>query len=106
MLNMANYTTNVSDKTKSQVMRSWLIGLLGTLGFHFFKVGKIKHGLIRLIYGIFMWSVSIMMIGDAEIATFGKVFMFILLFIPSIFDLVRIQLGIFKDNVGNVIREK
>lgn len=103
---MANYTTNVSDKTKGGVLKTWAAGLLGTLGFHFFKVGRVKHGFLRLLYGVFMWVVCIMLARDSELGAFPKVAMFILLFIPSLVDLVKIQLGVFRDNTGNAVREK
>jgi len=108
---MANYTTNVSDVSKAQVMRAWTMGLLGTLGIHFFKVGRIKHGVVRLVYGLFMWMFSIGVARDPEIMAAGSgafpaVVMFAILFIPSIVDLVRIQLGVFRDNAGNPVREK
>lgn len=103
---MANYTTNVSDKTKGRVLKTWAGGLLGTLGLHFFTVGRVKHGFLRLLYGLFMWIVCVMLARDAELSTFPKVAMFILLFLPSLVDLVKIQLGVFRDNTGNAVREK
>lgn len=103
---MANYTTNVSDKKKGQVLKTWAVGLLGTLGLHFFTVGRVKHGFLRLLYGAFMWAVCIMLARDAELPAFPKVAMFVLLFLPSLVDLVKIQLGVFRDNTGNAVREK
>lgn len=108
---MANYATQVSDVSKKSVLIAWAIGVLGTLGFHFFKVGKIKKGLIRLMYGLIAWGICITAVSDPEMfssdsGTFPVILLFALLFIPSIYDLIRIALGIFRDNIGNAVREK
>lgn len=102
---MANYTTSASEHTKSGVLKAWAIGIFGVLGFHFFKVGKIKHGIVRLIYGLFMLIATIKIAFDASIPTFGTVVMFAFLLFPSIVDLCKILLGVFRDNVGNAVRE-
>ena len=103
---MANYTTNVSDITKGQVVRAWLIGVVGTLGFHYFKVGKVKRGIIRLVLGLFLWAVVFTSIGQGvKENTSVIVTMLVILAALSLADLVRIQLGMFRDNVGAAVRE-
>lgn len=108
---MANYTTSVSDISQRQLMKAWTRGLLGTLGLHFFKLGRIKRGIVRLLWGVIMWTAAILVALDPEIraadgGAFASIVILFFLFIPSIIDLVRIKLGVFRDNVGNVVREK
>jgi len=74
---MANYGTITSDKSKKTALIVCLI--FGLIGFHYFYVGRIKTGLIRLI--------TLNFIG-----------------IGWLIDLVTIALGGFKDNVGAPLR--
>ena len=74
---MANYQTNTSDKSKKTALLVCLFG--GLIGLHYFYVGKIKTGLVRLI----------------TLNFFG---------IGWIIDLVTIALGGFRDNVGAPLR--
>jgi restriction system protein len=74
---MANYTTNTSDKSKSTALIVCIIG--GIIGLHYFYVGRIKTGLIRMI-------------------TFN------FFFIGWVIDIFTIALGGFKDNVGAPLR--
>lgn len=101
---MANYTTNASDFTKGQVMRAWLIGAVGTLGCHYFKVGRIKAGIVHLIIGALLWLSFFSAVVSASKAS-GAIGVLLILAAISIFDLVRIQLGTFRDNVGAAVRE-
>jgi len=74
---VANYQTNTSDKSKKTALLVCLFG--GLIGLHYFYVGKIKTGLVRLI----------------TLNFFG---------IGWIIDLVTIALGGFRDNVGAPLR--
>jgi len=74
---MANYQTNTSDKSKKTALMVCLFG--GLIGLHYFYVGRIKTGLVRLI--------TLNFIG-----------------IGWIIDLVNIALGGFRDNVGAPLR--
>lgn len=96
---MANYTTSTSDKSKKSAMIRLVCGFVGL---HLFYVGRIKAGLIRLIFGLLVWSLIITGIkdGDAAIAIAGVVF----LIAVNVPDLIKLALGTFKDNVGNVLR--
>lgn len=97
---MANYTTNVSDKTKSKCKQRMLIG---GLGLQYFYVGKIRTGLIRFILGALLWSSVFMGIseGDASMIAAGIGF----LLVVNFFELAKISLGKFQDNIGNYIRQ-
>ncbi len=97
---MANYTTSTSDKSKGKAIR---LLLSGGIGLHLFYVGKIKAGIIRLILGLILWIGFI--IGGIAISEWGMVLMgAILLIIVNVFDLIKLLLGTFKDNVGNNLR--
>ena len=98
---MANYTTNTSDKNKKTALLCWLIGGVGLFGFEYFYVGKIKAGIIKAILGIFVILSLVAMSGtDAQIPV-GIIFWFAV----SIPNLVRLALGVFKDNVGQNLRK-
>jgi TM2 domain-containing membrane protein YozV len=74
---MKNYTTNTSDKSKKTALIVCLIGEL--IGLHYFYVGRIATGLVRLI----------------TLNIFG---------IGWIIDLITIALAGFRDNVGAPLR--
>lgn len=97
---MANYTTSVSDKTKKTCKR---LILMGGLGFQYFYVGKIKTGLIRCIFGVLLWVLFITGIaqGEAPMIAAGIVFLLAI----NLFELVKLSLGKFKDNIGNYVRQ-
>ena len=98
---MANYTTNTSDKSKKKALLCWLIGGVGLFGFEYFYVGKIKAGIIKAIIGIFIVLSIVAMSGtDAQIPV-GFIFWFLV----SIPNFVRLLLGVFKDNVGQNLRQ-
>lgn len=97
---MANYTTNVSDKTKLKCKR---LMLLGGLGFQYFYVGKIKTGLIRAVLGILLWVLFIRGILESETAMIVAGIGFLLAI--NLFELIKLSLGKFKDNIGNYVRQ-
>ena len=74
---MANYQTNTSDKSKKTALIVCAIG--GLLGLHYFYVGRIKTGVIRMI------TLNILGVG-------------------WIIDIVSIAMGGFRDNVGAPLR--
>ena len=98
---MANYTSDTSEKSKKTALICWLVGGIGLFGFEYFYVGKIKAGIIKAIIGIFVVLSFVAMKGtDAQIPV-GIIFWLIV----SIPNLVRLALGVFKDNAGNNLRQ-
>lgn len=97
---MANYTTNTSDKSKSKAKR---LLLCSGLGLQYFYVGKIKMGLIRFILGILLWVLFITGIAEGEAAMIAAGIGFLIAI--NLFELVKISLGKFKDNIGNYLRQ-
>ena len=97
---MANYTTNVSDKTKSKCKRLMLIG---GLGLQYFYVGKIKTGLTRFILGVLLWVLFVTGISEGETAMIAAGIGFLLA--VNLFELAKLSLGKFKDNNGNYVRQ-
>lgn len=97
---MANYTTCTSDKTKAKCKH---LILAGGLGLQYFYVGKIKMGLIRFVLGVLLWVLFItgIMEGDAAMIAAGIGF----LVAVNLFELVKISLGKFQDNIGNYLRQ-
>lgn len=97
---MANYTTNTSDKLKGKAKR---LLLCGGLGLQYFYVGKMKMGLIRFILGILLWVLFITGIaeGEAAMITAGIGFLVAI----NLFEMVKLSLGKFKDNIGNYLRQ-
>jgi len=75
---MANYVTNTSDKEKSKALIKCIIG--GWFGLHLFYVGRIGRGLLFMSTG--------------GLLGFGW-----------ISDIISIQNGSFRDNVGAPLRE-
>ena len=97
---MANYVSQTSDKSKKKAIK---LLLSGGLGFHLFYVGRIKAGIIRFILGLILWVGFI--IGGIAISEWGMVLMGIaLLVLLNIFDMIKLFLGTFKDNIGSHLR--
>ena len=100
----------ISDITKGRVKVVWAIGALGTLGFHYFAVSRIFMGLIRLVYGLFVWGlvmvhISIMQSMPVDSGSLSAMaFYLMLLFAPSIYDMARIRRGTFRDGKGSFIK--
>lgn len=98
---MANYVSNTSDRKKKIAIIWWAIGLLGLFGLEYFYVGKLKIGFIRIVVGIFLILSLYAMAGTEAVVPIS----IILWAIAAIPDLLRILLGVFKDNVGQPIRD-
>lgn len=96
---MANYTTNVSDKSKKKALR---LLLLGCVGLHLFYVGRIGTGIIRFIIGVGLWAGMVIMMHEGVAEAIPVTILAHLLF--NGLDLVKLILGKFKDNVGNYVR--
>lgn len=97
---MANYTTSTSDKSKKKAIKRLLAG---GIGLHLFYVGRIKAGIVRFILGLFLWIGFIF--GGIAISKWQMVLAGLaLLVLFNVFDLVKLLLGTFKDNVGNNLR--
>ena len=75
---MTHYVTTTSDKSKTTALL--LCIFLGWMGSHYFYVGRIMRGIVSL-------------------------FTFNLFGIGWIYDIVKIALGGFKDNVGAPLRQ-
>ncbi len=75
---MANYVTNVSDKSKKKALKLCIFG--GWFGIHQYYVGKIGTGILySLTLGLF--------------------------FFGWIIDIIKIAVGSFRDNVGAPLRK-
>ena len=99
---MPKYTTATSDKKKKTALKWWAIGCFGLLGIENFYVGKIKKGIIRFIIGIFILLSLYAMGGDFE----GRVPVGIVFWaIASLPNFFKIVMGVFRDNVGEPLRE-
>lgn len=97
---MANYISITSDKSKKTAKR---LLLCGGIGFHYFYVGRIKAGLIRFVIGLLLWVLIIEGIVEHETGMIvpGIGFLIVL----NLFELIKISLGKFRDNVGNYLRQ-
>ena len=96
-------------KTKGQITKTWALGLLGVLGLHFFPIGRFITGTIRFFYGALMLVIGIAVTysyraaQDVEPLRILLVFL-VAAFIPSVFDLILILSGRFRDVFRNHIR--
>lgn len=96
---MANYTTETSDKLKKKAIKLLCVGFIGL---HLFYVGRVKAGIIRLVWGLLCWILIISGISSNEIAMIlSGIFFMVVANIP---DLIKLLLGTFRDNVGNPLR--
>ena len=88
------------NKTKGRIFRIWLLGLLGTVGFQHFAVGRILTGSMRFLWGAFWWFMIVLIAffsnWDASTPGVLRVF-FVALFIPPVNDIIKISLGRFRD---------
>lgn len=96
---MANYSTNVSDKSKKKALR---LLLLGCVGLHLLYVGRIGAGIIRFIIGSVTWMALVIMLQEGIPEAIPVTILMFLIF--NVVDLVKLMLGKFKDNIGNYVR--
>lgn len=96
---MANYTTNTSDKSRGKATK---LLLFGGIGLHLFYVGRIKAGLLRLVFGLLFWVLLINGISEGETVLIVSGIGYLVVF--NLIDLIKLGLGTFKDNVGNYLR--
>lgn len=96
---MANYTTNTSDKSKGKAIK---LLFCGGIGLHLFYVGRVKAGIFRLVFGILFWVLLINGISEGEMVLIASGIGYLVAF--NLFDLIKLGLGTFKDNVGNYLR--
>jgi len=95
--------------TKGQILKIWVLGLFGTLGLHYFFVGRFLTGSLRFLYGALMLVIGILVaFAPRETQEFNPfrimlVFLFFML-LPSIFDIILILPGKFRDVFRSYIR--
>jgi len=96
------------DITWGRLLKIWALGLLGTLGFHYFAVGRFITGALRFIYGALIWvlTIGVLFTSDDQSTKWGviRVLFILLLFPPSVYDLIVFGLGRFRDVFGNFIK--
>jgi len=96
------------DITWGRLLKIWALGLLGTLGLHYFAVGRFISGAIRFVYGVLIWAltVGVLFTSDDQSTKWGviRVLFILLLLPPSVYDLVLFGLGGFRDAFGNFIK--
>ena len=94
------------NKTKGQIIGMWLLGLFGSLAFHYFAVGRILSGSIRLFWGAIWWALIVQIAffspWDSNTAGVLRVF-FVALFVLPVIDITKISLGWFRDVFGKYI---
>ena len=94
------------NKTKGQIIVMWLLGLFGSLAFHYFAVGRILSGSIRLFWSAIWWALIILMAffspWDSNTAGVLRVFS-VALFVLPVIDIIKISLGWFRDVFGKYI---
>jgi len=84
------------------------LGLLGTLGLHYFSVGRILTGSLRLLYGALLWIIGLLVsfapqpTQDVSPLRIMLVFLVFAL-IPAVIELIVIWLGMFRDVFKNRI---
>jgi len=90
------------NKTKGQIIKMWVLGLLGILGLHYFSVGRFMTGALRFLYGALMCITGII-VSFAPQAVQGvnplRIMLVFLVFalIPSVVELIIICMGKFRD---------
>ena len=77
--------------------------LMGGIGLHLFYVGRIGAGIVRMIIGILFWVLIIDGIAEGQGPMIASGVMFLVL--TNVFDLVKLSMGKFKDNVGQYLRQ-
>lgn len=77
---MANYTTITSDKSKGIALGLCCLGIIGIGGIHDFYLGNYGKGIIKLCTA--NWFV-----------------------VGTIFDMIKIASGAYKDNSGQPLRQ-
>lgn len=97
---MANFVSNTSDKSQKKAKT---LVLIGGLGLNYFYVGKIKIGILRFILGILLWVLLIAGIAEGETAMIvaGAAFLVVI----NLYDIIKLSLGRFQDNVGAYLRQ-
>ena len=90
------------NKTKNQITKTWVLGLLGMLGLHFFTVGRFITGSLRFLYGSLMLVIGIVVTYSYRETQDVEPFRIMLVFlvaalVPAIIDLIMIRAGKFCD---------
>ena len=97
--------------TKARILKLWALGLLGAFGLHYFFAGRIISGSLRFLYGAVMLAVGLIVsLAPQETQEFHPfrimlVFLFFM-FIPSLWDIIFILPGRFRDVFRNCIGGK
>ena len=97
------------NKTKAQIIKIWALGLFGTLGLHYFFAGRILTGSLRFLYGALLLVIGLIVaFAPREVQEFHPfrimlVFLFFM-FIPSVWDIIIILLGRFRDVFRSYIK--
>ena len=76
---------------------------MGGIGLHYFYVGKIGTGIVRMIFSILLLVLAVTGIAEKETAMIISGFVFYL--VINLFDLVRISAGRFRDYSGLLLKE-
>jgi len=96
------------DITGGRLFKIWALGLLGTLGLHYFAVGRFITGALRFVYGALMWVliIGVLFTSDDRSTKLSvmRVLFMLLLLPPSVYDLIVFGLGRFRDAFGNFIK--
>lgn len=104
VIKLAN-AANISDKSKKQARK---LLLMGGLGFHLFYVGRIGAGILRFLFGLGAWAIMLCSIFSPDTLGVGAFPMvpicLIMMVIFNIWDLLKISVGKFQDNIGNYLR--
>jgi len=96
-------------KTKRQLTRTWVLGMLGIFGLHFFSVGRFITGSLRFLYGGLMFFIGIAVTydyrdrQDVDPLRIMLVF-FTAAFIPALIDIIMIRTGRFRDVFKSPVR--